>query len=221
MQREIKKIKHNMKIQSTNIAKPTAITWKGKEEYTGIYKTPVSTPIYLTKNKVTHDEISDTKHHGGYYQAVYAFAAEQYPYWKTLYPHLIWNWGMFGENITLQDFDEKQVFIGDIYRVGNALVQVSQYREPCYKLGYKFDNQNIVKQFIDRGHAGTYLSVIEEGNVEVGNIFNIQDRIQTQLSVYDLFQLGHTTNKNKTHLKIAAESECISEKKRAFFRSFL
>lgn len=210
-----------MKIQSTNIAKPTAITWKGKEEYTGIFKTPVTTPIYLTKNKVAHDEIADQKHHGGYYQAVYAFSAEQYSYWKELYPHLEWSWGMFGENITLQDFDEEQVFIGDIYRVGNALVQVSQYREPCYKLGYKFNNQNIVKQFIERGHAGTYLSVLEEGFVEVGNTFTLQERIQTQLSVYDLFHLAYTSNKNPQQLKIASESEALSEKKRAFFRSYM
>ena len=211
------KIFVQMKIVSTNLAQPTTFRWKGKEETTGIYKTPSHKPIYLAKNDVLNDEISDRKHHGGFYQACYVFSAEQYPYWKELYPHLDWNWGMFGENLTLSDFDERMIFLGDIYKVGNALVQISQYREPCYKLGYKFGTQTIIKQFIERGFAGSYLSILEEGYVEVGDEFTLVDRPQQRLSVYDLFQLRYANEKDQEHVKIAAASEAISVKKRVFF----
>ena len=210
-----------MKIVSTNIAKPTTFRWKGQEESTGIYKTPINKPIYLTKNDVLNDEISDRKHHGGFYQACYVFSTEQYPFWKELYPHLDWNWGMLGENLTLSDFDEGTIFLGDIYKVGNALVQISQYREPCYKLGYKFGTQAIIKQFIERSFAGSYLSILEEGSVEVGDEFTLIDRPQQGLAVYDLFQLHYANEKNQEHLKIAAASEAISEKKRVFFKSYI
>ena len=210
-----------MKIVSTNLAQPTTFRWKGKEETTGIYKTPSDKPIYLTKSDVLNDEISDRKHYGGFYQACYVFSSEQYPYWKGLYPHLDWNWGMFGENLTLSDFDERTIFLGDIYKVGNALVQISQYREPCYKLGHKFGTQTIIKQFIERGYAGSYLSILEEGSVEVGDEFSLIDRPQQGLSVYDLFQLHYANEKDQEHVKIAAVSEAISQKKRVFFKSYI
>ena len=79
-----------MKIISTNIGKPTKIIWNSKEVITGIYKTPTDAPIYLAKNNVINDEVSDRKHHGGFYKACYIFSAEQYPYWKKLYPNLEW-----------------------------------------------------------------------------------------------------------------------------------
>lgn len=210
-----------MKIVSTNLAQPTTFRWKGKEETTGIYKSPSHKPIYLAKNDVLNDEISDRKHHGGFYQACYVFSAEQYPFWKELYPQLDWNWGMFGENLTLSNFDEREVYLGDIYRIGNALVQISHSREPCYKLGHKFGTQAIIKQFIERGFAGSYMSILEEGLVEVGDEFSLMDRPQQGLSVYDLFQLHYANEKDQEHLKIAAISEAISEKKRAFFRSYI
>lgn len=210
-----------MKIISTNIGKPTSFLWNGKEEKTGIYKVPTDQAIYLTKNDVMSDEISNRLNHGGYYKACYVFSAEQYPYWKNLYPELDWTWGMFGENLTLAGFDEKQVYLGDIYRVGEALVQVSQYREPCYKLGVKFGSQQVIRQFIAHGYGGTYLSILEEGYVEVGQKFTLEDRPETTLSVADLFQLVHAKEKDPQLLTIAAKSKAIPPKKRMWLETFL
>lgn len=210
-----------MKIISTNLAQPTTFLWNEKEVVTGIYKLPSDEPIFLSKSVVLNDEISDRVHHGGHFKACYIFSKEQYQYWKRLYQHLDWNWGMFGENLTLSNFDEREVYLGDIYRIGNALVQISQYREPCYKLGHKFGTQAIIKQFIERGFAGSYMSILEEGLLEVGDEFTLIDRSQQGLSVYDFFQLRYANEKVQEHLKIAAASEAISEKKRAFFRSYM
>jgi MOSC domain-containing protein YiiM len=210
-----------MQIISTNIGKPTTFLWNGKEEKTGIYKIPTNQAIYLTKNDVMSDEVSNRLNHGGYYKACYVFSAEQYSYWKTLYPELDWKWGMFGENLTLSGFDEKQVCLGDIYRVGDATVQISQYREPCYKLGVKFGTQQVIRQFITHGYGGTYLSILEEGYVDVDQKFTLEDRPVSTLSVADLFQLVHAKEKDPELLGIAAKSKAIPPKKRMWLESFL
>lgn len=210
-----------MKIISTNIGKPTTFIWNGKEEKTGIYKLPTNQALFLTKNDVLTDEISNRLNHGGYYKACYVFSAEQYPYWKNEYPDLDWSWGMFGENLTLAGFDETKVFLGDIYQVGEALVQVSQYREPCYKLGYKFGTQQVIKQFIQHGFGGTYLSILEEGYVTVGDEFKLIERPEKSMTVADLFQLVHAKEKDLELVRIAANSKAIPPKKRIWFESFL
>lgn len=210
-----------MKIISTNIANPTKIIWNGKEVTTGIYKNPTKDPIYLSKNNVKKDEISDRVNHGGVYKACYIFSLEQYPYWKDLYPNLEWTWGMFGENLTVAGFDERKVYLGDIYKVGNALVQVTQSREPCYKLGYKFGNQEIIKQFIDHGFGGTYLSVLEEGSVAINDQFTLVDRADNSITVAELFHLAFAKEKNQDSLKIVVNSEAIGPKKRVYFSKYI
>lgn len=210
-----------MKIISTNIATPTTIIWNGQEETTGIYKMPTHQPIYIGKADVKNDEVSDRVHHGGFYKACYLFSAEQYPYWKNLYPHLNWNWGMFGENLTVSGFDETQVFLGDIYKVGEALVQISQYREPCYKLGYKFGTQTVLKQFIEHGFGGTYISILEEGHVAINDEFVLVKRPEESLTIAQLFQLVFAKEKDQSLLKIAANSLAIPSKKRVLLSSYI
>jgi MOSC domain-containing protein YiiM len=210
-----------MKVISTNIAKPTKFIWDGKEETTGIFKKPTNKPIYVTKNDVLNDEVSNRLNHGGYYKACYIFSSEQYPYWKNLYPALDWSWGMFGENLTVSDFDERKVFLGDIYKVGEALVQVSQYREPCYKFGHKFGTQKVLKQFIKHGFGGTYLSILEEGNVTINDEFTLVERPENSLSVAALFQLVFAKEKDQNLLKIAVQSKAIPPKKRILLSEYL
>jgi MOSC domain-containing protein YiiM len=210
-----------MKIISTNIAKPRTFIWLGKEETTGIFKKPTNKPIYVTKNDVLNDEVSNRLNHGGYYKACYIFSSEQYPYWKNLYPALDWSWGMFGENLTVSDFDERKVFLGDIYKVGEALVQVSQYREPCYKFGHKFGTQKVLKQFIKHGFGGTYLSILEEGNVTINDEFTLVERPENSLSVAALFQLVFAKEKDQNLLKIAVQSKAIPPKKRILLSEYL
>jgi len=210
-----------MKIISTNLAEPVTFMWNGEMHTTGIYKKPTATPLFLTKDDVFNDEVSDRVHHGGYYKACYIFSAEQYPYWMELYPDLEWSWGMFGENLTVSGFDESAVFLGDIYRIGSALVQVSQYREPCYKLGHKFGTQKMLKQFIQHGFGGTYLSLLEEGEVSVGDEFKLVQRPDEGISVADLFRLVHAKVKDQELLKIATSSSSIALKKRRALQKYL
>ena len=106
-----------MHITSTNIAKPTTILFRGKNVTTGIYKNPTQQPIYLGKSDVKDDEVTDRRYHGGEFKACYLFSENHYAYWKNLYPDLDWNWGMFGENLTVNGLDETKIMIGDIYKI--------------------------------------------------------------------------------------------------------
>jgi MOSC domain-containing protein YiiM len=91
-----------MRVVSTNIAEPRTIQWQGRDVLTGIYKEPTNQPISLDIENVVGDEVSDRRVHGGIFKACYLFASDDYPYWKNLYPTLDWNWGMFGENLSVQ-----------------------------------------------------------------------------------------------------------------------
>ncbi|WP_445732419.1 MOSC domain-containing protein [Mariniflexile sp.] len=210
-----------MQILSTNIAKPTTIIFNGQQVITGIYKTPTNQPIYLGKETVEGDEVSDRKHHGGEFKACYLFSENQYPYWKKLYPHLDWDYGMFGENLTVKNLDETQIYIGDIYKIGNALVQITQPREPCFKFGVKFGTQNVLKQFINHGYPGTYTRVLEEGFVKNGDELKLIEKAQNSLTTFQFFNLFFSKEKNQEHLKLAIENEALPISKRKKLKAFL
>lgn len=210
-----------MEITSTNLSTPTTIIWNGKAEQTGIYKTPRQTPIYLGQTDVKHDAVMDRKYHGGAFKACYLFSKNQYDYWKNLYPNLDWNWGMFGENLTVNGLYEHQIYVGDIYEVGEALVQITQPREPCYKLGLKFGSQQVLKQFIAHGFPGTYIRVLEEGLVKTGDHFKLIDRPKDSLTTAALFKLIFSKEKNQELLKKAVAQKALPERKRQELLRFL
>jgi len=210
-----------MLVQSTNISKPKTIFWNNTQVNTGIFKTPVTKAIVLGKNGVEDDFVADKKVHGGTHKACYLFSANHYPYWQKLYPHLKWNWGMFGENITISNMNEMQIMVGDIYKIGDALVQVTQPREPCFKFGVKFGSQNVIKQFIDHGFPGTYVKILEEGLVRKNDNIKLVSRSEKSLSVAQLFTLIFAKNKNRELLKIAVDQEVLPIQKREKLNSFL
>ncbi|WP_460219793.1 MOSC domain-containing protein [Psychroserpens sp. MEBiC05023] len=210
-----------MKIISTNIAKPTTFIWNGKAIKTGINKKPVDSAIYLEKETVKGDEVSDRKVHGGEFKACYLFSADHYPYWKNLYPNLEWTYGMLGENLTVEGLDERQLNIGDIYKVGNALVQITQPREPCYKFGIKFGTQDVLKQFIDHGFPGTYVRVLEEGTVKNGDTFELIKKAEHSITTFQFFELLFAPNKNKAHINLVLENDALPQRKRDRLKKLL
>ncbi|WP_190811516.1 MOSC domain-containing protein [Flagellimonas sp. S3867] len=210
-----------MKIISTNIGKPTAITWNGQETTTGIYKYPVSEPLTLETESVSNDNISDRKVHGGIYKACYLFSSAQYPYWKEKYSNLEWDWGMFGENLTVEGLDETKLKIGSIYKLGTALVQITQPREPCFKLGIRFNNQDILKEFIDHGFPGTYVKVLEVGQVEKGNVLELVEESSNTLTTQQFYQLLFSRTKAKDILEMAIKNEALPPHKRERLKKFL
>lgn len=210
-----------MKVISTNIANPQPMVWRGKQITTGIYKTPVNQPIFLASENVRGDEVSDRRVHGGTYKACYLFSVDNYPYWKSLLPHLDWNYGMFGENLSITGLDESKIFIGDVYKIGEAIVKVTQPREPCYKLGIKFGDPGTLNTFIEHKHPGFYASVLLEGFVQVNDEMILIEKAKKSLSVRDFFELVFDKQKNQKHLKLAIKNEALPPKKRDKLKKYI
>lgn len=162
-----------MKVVSTNIGKRETHQWKGKIAETGIFKSPTIDPIFLGLEDVENDAVVDRKYHGGIDQAVYAYSANHYEYWEKLYPHLNFNFGMFGENLTISDLDETTICVGGVYQLGTALVEVTKPREPCFKLIFRFQDEAIVQQFWDTTFSGVYFKVIQTGTVKKGDTLQL------------------------------------------------
>ncbi|WP_109301313.1 MOSC domain-containing protein [Aquimarina sp. AU474] len=175
-----------MKVASTNIAEIKTIEWRGKEVQTGIYKHPVDTSIFLGKEDVEGDHVVDRRYHGGVDKACYLYAVDHYPFWKEKYPHLDWNYGMFGENLSIEGFDERKINIGSIYTLGTATVQISRPRQPCYKLGVRFRNPGVIKEFIASLFSGVYIRVLSPGNVTKGDKLEIQQEHVNGISIAEL-----------------------------------
>ncbi len=177
-----------MKIISTNIGEKTEINWKGKIFTTGIYKFPSKTPIFLDIKDVDKDTVIDRKHHGGIKQAVYAYSLKHYAYWKPLYPNLTWNFGMFGENLTIDDLDETKIHVGDIFKVGEAIIEATKPRQPCYKLGARFNDAKMVKQFWNTTMSGIYFKILQTGYVQQGNSLEPLKSLPKNPTIADIFQ---------------------------------
>ncbi|MBT8184902.1 MAG: MOSC domain-containing protein, partial [Eudoraea sp.] len=170
---------------------------------------------------VHNDTVANRKVHGGKYKSCYLFSTDQYPYWKDKYPDLDWDWGMFGENLSIKGLDEAKIRIGNIYRLGSALVQVSQPREPCYKLGIRFGTQEIIKQFIEHPYPGTYVSLLERGIVIRGDSMELVEESDNPLSIRQFYKLLFSRTKNQEHLQWALHNTALPEKKRAKLKRWL
>jgi len=211
---------YRMKVISTNIGKPTTFEWNGKQEQTGIFKYPVDEPLFLGKTDVRKDTVIDRKHHAGEHKACFLFAADQYAHFKDLHPNLEWGWGMFGENLTVLGMDESLMRIGDIYKIGSALVQVSQPREPCYKLGVRFNDQDIIKQYVDHAHSGTYVRILEEGKVNKDDEVILVEQSENMLTVKQSFEVILSRKKDPHLLRLAISNPALPEYKRERLKKF-
>ncbi len=210
-----------MQIISTNIGASTTFFWNGREEKTGIFKYPVSEALYLGKTDVEKDNVINRKHHGGVNKACFLFSADEYPFWKKEYPNLDWDWGMFGENLTVEGLDESITRIGDIFKIGSATIQVSQPREPCYKLGVRFEDQEILKKYIARGRPGTYVRVLEEGEVKKGDSMQLLQQSKNTLTVNQFFNLLFAKKKPAEILHLFMDNDSVPEYKKERMKKYL
>lgn len=175
-----------MKVISVNIGEKRAIEYKGRTIETGIYKFPVDS-IFLGEEDVENDSVVDRRYHGGIDQAVYAYGENHYEYWKDLYPDLDWEYGMFGENLTITNLEETKIQVGEIYKLGATLLEVTKPREPCMKLGIRFGTQKVLKQFWNTTKSGLYFKVLQTGNVTVNDeliLVNESENTPTIAEVY-------------------------------------
>lgn len=200
-----------MEVISTNIAKPATIQWLGEDVETGIYKYAVETPIFLGLEDVENDHVLDRRYHGGADKACYLYSADHYPFWKEKYPDLEWKWGMFGENLTVNGLNEAEIRIGDRFQIGEAVVQVTQPRQPCFKLGVRFGDQAVVDDFWNAPFPGVYVRVIQSGHVRQGDTLRLLDRNEESLSLSQVFSIFRANRTNVELMNKALEEPFLAE----------
>lgn len=158
-----------MKLVSLNVGLPREVLWHGRIVTTGIYKQPVEGRVALRKLNLDGDRQADLTVHGGEFKAVYCYPLEHYKYWKRELPGVDLPMGVFGENFTTEGLLESSVHLGNRFSVGSAEVIVTQPRLPCYKLGVKFQSDDMVRRFLASGRMGFYFAVTHEGEVGAGD----------------------------------------------------
>jgi len=169
-------------VDSVNVGRPKLLLINGQPNKTGIDKQPIDGPVELRDDAVAGDAVVDREYHGGYDKAVYAYASEDYAWWsgelgRELGP------GAFGENLTTSGIAIAEARIGERWRVGSALLEVSEPRQPCSTLGAKMGDQRFVRRFAKALRLGTYLRIIEPGVVAAGDAIDVVDRPDHEVTV--------------------------------------
>ena len=184
-----------MKVVSIQVGRPRKVKWRRRWVTTSIYKEPVGGRIPLRRNNLQGDEQADLRVHGGWDKAVYVYPSEHYAFWRSELPGQHLSYGMVGENFTTEGLDESSVRIGDRFRIGGAVVEVTQPRVPCYKLAVRFERPDMPRRFHASGRCGFYLAVLEEGEVGAGDAWELLSRNEEAMSVLDsyrsYFREGH------------------------------
>ena len=169
-------------VVSVNVGRPKLLLINGQPNKTGIDKQPIDGPVELRDDAVAGDAVVDREYHGGYDKAVYAYASEDYAWWsgelgRELGP------GAFGENLTTSGIAIAEARIGERWRVGSALLEVSEPRQPCSTLGAKMGDQRFVRRFAKALRLGTYMRIIEPGVVVAGDAIDVVDRPDHEVTV--------------------------------------
>ncbi len=200
-----------MKLLSVNVAQPREVEYKGKRVSTGIFKRPVAGPVMLHWEGLEGDGQADLSVHGGVDKAAYAYPIEHYAYWAEALGRDDFSPGQFGETLTIEGVLEDDIAIGDRLRIGGALLEVSQPRTPCFKLGIKMGIEGFPRQFQESGRVGFYLRVIEEGPLCAGDAISAELHYRPRHTVHELWHWSHVDRRNQDVARTAVALEPLAQ----------
>jgi MOSC domain-containing protein YiiM len=210
-----------MKVVSVNVGLPREVEWRGRLVTTGIFKSPVEGRVRVRTLNLEGDRQADLSVHGGPEKAVYAYPSEHYPYWRQELPGVDLPPASFGENLTTEGLLEDELRIGDRLRVGTTVVRITQPRLPCYKLGVRFERDDVVKRFLAAERTGFYFAVEQEGDVEAGDAVELLERAPHDVTVAEFVRLFARDREDRRALARVVEVEALPESWREHFREQL
>lgn len=201
------------KLISLNLGQPEAVTYFGREVWTGGRKSPVA-EAFLRRAGFEGDGQADLKNHGGPDKAACVYAFDHYPFWEARLGRPLLP-GAFSENLTTSGLLESEVCIGDVFRLGDARVQVSQPRQPCSKLAGRFNRRELPEEIHATGFSGFYVRVLEEGRVRAGDSIERLERDPAGVTVQFINELLYRKRTDAASFERALAVAALSEAGRA------
>jgi MOSC domain-containing protein YiiM len=175
-------------VVSLNVGRPREVVDAGRTVVTAIWKSPVEEPVAVRGVNLEGDDQADRTVHGGPDKAVYAYASEDYAFWEQELDQPVPG-GTFGENITTAGLDLRDALVGERWRVGSVVLEVSQPRMPCFKLGIRMGSPAFPRRFSLARRPGTYLRIVEEGELVKGDRIDVIDRPGHGIGIIDVFDV--------------------------------
>lgn len=178
----------------------------------GIDKKPVDRPLFLTKTGFIGDEQADKKHHGGAEKAVHHYDFDHYAFWKNELGHkaVFDTPTAFGENLSTSGLSEKDIAVGDVYRLGKAIIEVSQGRQPCFRLNVRFGVTDMSMRTQKSGRTGWYYRVLQEGEVTLQDELELLERLHEEWTIYRLWKAFYVTRTDYEELSHIASLNELS-----------
>lgn len=211
-----------MRVISVNVGRPRPVFEDGEVIQTAIFKKPVEGPVQARALGLDGDGQADRNAHGGPDKAVYAYPLAHYAYWSDALGRTDLGHGVFGENLTVDGLDEATLGIGDLVRVGGALLSPTQPRVPCSKLALRLgEAPTFVKRFLVSERLGAYFRVIEEGPVAAGDAVTVESRSPAGVTVLDVIRAQRQGRKNAEALRHALSADGLSAEWRGNFERLL
>ena len=197
------------------------MAWQGKTVRTAIWKEPVAGPRMVRQINIDGDDQADRLAHGGEHRAVFVYQIESYRYWERELGRDDFTYGQFGENFTVEGLADDEVCIGDRYRIGGALFEVTQPRVTCYRVGIRMEEPAMPTLLVAHHRPGFYLRVLEEGSVQAGDaIVKVADGPE-RLTVAQVDALLYLPNKSRALLERALHVPALSKGWQESFRELL
>ena len=198
------------RLLSVNVGLPRDIEWQGKTIHTAVWKAPVQGRRVARRLNIDGDGQGDLAGHGGEHRAVFVYQIESYRYWQNQLGRNDFNFGQFGENFTVEGLPDTEVCIGDHYRIGDALFEVTQPRVTCYRVGIRMNEPQMAALLVSHGRPGFYFRVLEEGEVGAGDEIEKVKAGSERMTVAEINALlylpGHPASGLERALRIPALS---------------
>jgi ferredoxin-NADP reductase/MOSC domain-containing protein YiiM/ferredoxin len=206
---------------SINVGGPREVAWQGKTVRTAIWKAPVDGPRMVRRINIDGDDQADRLAHGGEHRAVFVYQAGSYRYWERELGRDDFTYGQFGENFTVDGLADDEVCVGDRYRVGGALLEVTQPRVTCYRVGIRMDNAAMPSLLVAHHRPGFYVRVLEEGEAQAGDaIVKVADGPE-RLTIAEVDALLYLPGRSRAQLERALRVPALSAGWQGSFRDLL
>ena len=209
------------RLLSVNVGLPRDIAWMGRTVHTAIWKAPVTGRCRVTRLNLDEDGQGDLAGHGGEQRAVYVYQIESYRYWQEQLKRTDFVYGQFGENLTIEGLSDDAVCIGDRYRIGSALFEVTQPRVTCYRVGIRMNERRMAALLTSSGRPGFYLRVLQEGAVGAGDEIVKTGEAHQRMTVAEINALLYSPNHPRESLERALQIEALSPGWRSSFEALL